>query len=142
MTTAAKDGIPGLIVEAGGLGPAFSPETVADAAERLRNVLRRLGMLPGAVTDHGAMTFFSNFAWVNTTARRPVPRRGEMRPGVEERRRRRPLLRRARRGGRREQRARTTAIVLAISSWPVMPQRRDPGPYRPRPARGVKECQP
>lgn len=67
LITAAKDGIPGLIVEAGGIGPAFSPETVADAAERLRNVLRHLRMIPEAAIDHGAMTFFSNFAWVNTT---------------------------------------------------------------------------
>jgi uncharacterized protein len=63
----AKAGIPGLIVEAGGLGPAFSMETVADVAQRLRNVLRVLEMLPGAVEQHGAVTFFSNFAWVTAT---------------------------------------------------------------------------
>jgi len=67
LIEAAKLGIPGLIVEAGGVGAGFAPETVADAAERLQNVLRRLGMLPGAVKDHGKLTFFSNFAWCNAT---------------------------------------------------------------------------
>jgi predicted deacylase len=67
MMTAARDGIPSLIVEAGGIGPAFDRATVLDAAERLRNVLRHLGMLPGAVTDYGPLTYFSTFAWVNAT---------------------------------------------------------------------------
>lgn len=67
MIEAAKEGIPGLIVEAGGIGAAFSPETVADSAERLRNVLRHLGLLPGETVDHGGLTTFSNFAWVNAT---------------------------------------------------------------------------
>jgi predicted deacylase len=67
MITAAKNGIPSFIVEAGGIGPAFSPETVADGAERLRNVMRHLGMLAEPATDYGAMTFLSSFAWVNTT---------------------------------------------------------------------------
>jgi predicted deacylase len=77
LIAAARDGIPGLIVEAGGVGPAFSPETVADAAERLRNVLRQIGVLPGEVAIHGKMTFFSNFAWVNAT------RGGLFRPAVK-----------------------------------------------------------
>jgi uncharacterized protein len=63
----AKAGIPGLIVEAGGLGPAFSMETVADVANRLCNVLRRLEMLPGTVQPPGPMTFFSDFAWITAT---------------------------------------------------------------------------
>ncbi len=67
MMTAAKDGIPAFIVEAGGKGPAFTDEIVADATERLRNVLRHLGMLEGAVTDYGAQWHFSNFAWVHST---------------------------------------------------------------------------
>jgi predicted deacylase len=67
MMAAARDGIPSLIVEAGGIGPAFDRATVLDGAERLRNVLRHLGMLPGAVTDYGPLTYFSNFAWVNAT---------------------------------------------------------------------------
>src|SRR4051794_39800155 len=32
LIAAAKEGIPGLIVEAGGIGPAFTPETVEDSA--------------------------------------------------------------------------------------------------------------
>lgn len=67
MVTAAKDGIPSFIVEAGGIGPAFTEETVTDSVERLRNVLRRLEMAPGKVTDYGPLTFFSNFAWVNAS---------------------------------------------------------------------------
>ncbi len=77
LIAAAKDGIPGLIVEAGGIGPAFAPETVTDAAGRLRNVLRHLGALPGKAVDQGPMTFFSNFAWVNAT------RGGLFRPAVK-----------------------------------------------------------
>lgn len=77
MIEAAKQGIPGLIIEAGGIGPAFSPETVADAAERYRNVLRHLGLLPGTTVDHGGLTLFSNFAWVNAT------RGGLFRPAVK-----------------------------------------------------------
>jgi uncharacterized protein len=67
MMTAAKDGIPAYIVEAGGKGPAFTPDAVADGAERLANVLRHLEMAPGAVTDYGPLTYFSNFAWVMST---------------------------------------------------------------------------
>ena len=67
MMTAAKDGIPALIVGAGGKGSAFDDKVVKDGAERLRNVMRRLGMLKGAVTDHGKLFFFSNFAWVTAT---------------------------------------------------------------------------
>jgi len=67
MMTAAKDGIPAFIVEAGGKGPAFSEEHVQDGAERLRNVMRHLGMLRGAVTDYGKQWHFSNFAWVHAT---------------------------------------------------------------------------
>ena len=120
LTTAAKDGIPGLIVEAGGLDTAFSPETVADAAERLRNVLRRLEMLPGAATDYGTMTFFSNFAWVNTT------RGGLFRAAVKCGQ----ALKKGDVVGRyydahgemvEESRSPHDGIVLAISSWPVMP---------------------
>jgi|RhiMethySRZTD1v2_1073278.scaffolds.fasta_scaffold00115_42 predicted deacylase len=120
MITAAKNGIPSLIVEAGGIGPAFSPETVEDAAERLGNVLRRLHMLPGPVTDHGAMTFFSNFAWVNTT------RGGLFRPAVK-------CGQPVEKGdvvGRyydlhgelvEEGRAPASGIVLAINNGPLMP---------------------
>ncbi|HXJ84203.1 MAG TPA: succinylglutamate desuccinylase/aspartoacylase family protein [Candidatus Methylomirabilis sp.] len=64
MMAAARDGIPSLIVEAGGKGPAFTVEVVTEVVERLRNVLRHLGMLSGKVADHGPLTYFSNFAWV------------------------------------------------------------------------------
>lgn len=67
MITAAGDGIPALIVEAGGRAHFFTDETVADGAERLANVMRHLGMLEGEVTDHGPLNFFSEFAWINST---------------------------------------------------------------------------
>jgi predicted deacylase len=64
MMAAAKDGIPALIVEAGGRGPAFTAALVAEVVERLHNVMRALGMSRGPVADHGRLTYFSNFAWV------------------------------------------------------------------------------
>lgn len=64
MMAAAADGIPSLIVEAGGMGPAFTPDIVKDGAERLRNVARRMRVLAGAVKDYGSLTLFSNFDWV------------------------------------------------------------------------------
>lgn len=67
MMTAAGDGIPAFIIEAGGKGPAFDDEIVKDAAERLRNVMRHLQMLNGTVTDYGRQFNFSNFAWVHST---------------------------------------------------------------------------
>ena len=120
LIAAAKEGIPGLIVEAGGIGPAFSPETVADAAGRLKNVARKLGMLPGAVADHGKLTFFSNFAWVN------APRGGLFRPVVK-------CGQRIEKGevvGRYydlhgehvdDAKAPTSGIVLAVNAGPLMP---------------------
>lgn len=67
MMTAARDGIPSYIVEMGGKGPAFTPALVKEGAERLANVARHLKMLPGEVTDHGPLTYFSNFAWVHSS---------------------------------------------------------------------------
>jgi predicted deacylase len=67
MMAAARDGIPSLIVEMGGIGPAFERETVQEGAERLRNVMRHLGMVPEPAREHGPLTYFSNFAWVNAT---------------------------------------------------------------------------
>lgn len=64
MMTAAKDGIPGYIIERGGKGPAFTRDAVVDGAERLRNVMRHVGILDGPVTDYGPLTYFSNFHWV------------------------------------------------------------------------------
>ncbi|MGE0798605.1 MAG: succinylglutamate desuccinylase/aspartoacylase family protein [Lautropia sp.] len=120
MTEAAKAGIPGLIVEAGGIGPAFSPETVADSAERFRNVLRHLGLLSGKVVEHGRLTLFSNFAWVNAT------RGGLFRPAIKcgERVAEGQIV------GRyydvygdlaEEAKSPFSGIVLAIAGGPVMP---------------------
>lgn len=67
MMTAAADGIASFIVECGGKHRAFTDEAVADAADRLRNVARALGMLDGPVADQGPITFFSNFEWVTGT---------------------------------------------------------------------------
>ena len=67
MIAAARDGIPSLIVEMGGINGAFDGETVQEGAERLRNVMRNLGMLSGPPTEHGPLTYFSNFAWVSAT---------------------------------------------------------------------------
>jgi predicted deacylase len=67
MIAAARDGIPSLIVEMGGIVAAFERETVLEGAGRLRNVLRHLGMLAETPTEHGPLTYFSNFAWVNAT---------------------------------------------------------------------------
>jgi uncharacterized protein len=67
MTTAAQDGIPTLIVEAGGIGPAFDMATVEDAAGRLQNMMRALGMLDGTVTEYGPFNYFTTFAWCCAT---------------------------------------------------------------------------
>ncbi|MEJ8573526.1 succinylglutamate desuccinylase/aspartoacylase family protein [Microbaculum marinum] len=67
ITTAAQDGIPTLIVEAGGIGPAFEMSTVEDAGGRLQNVMRALGMLEGEVTEYGPFNYFTTFAWCCAT---------------------------------------------------------------------------
>lgn len=120
LIEAAKHGIPGLIAEAGGIGANFAPETVEDGAERLLNVLRRIEVLPGPAVDHGKMTFFSNFAWVNAT------RGGLFRPAVK-------CGQKISKGdivGRyydvhgelvEESKSPFTGIVLAIAAGPVMP---------------------
>lgn len=64
---AARRGVASFLVECGGKNRAFTDEKVADAVERLRNVLRALGMQAGAVTDYGPLNYFSNFAWVTAT---------------------------------------------------------------------------
>ena len=92
MIAAARDGIPSLIVEMGGIGPAFERETVLEGAERLRNVLRHLGMLAGAPTDHGPLTYFSNFAWVNATRGGLFERAVQCGERVDKGTLRRPLL--------------------------------------------------
>jgi predicted deacylase len=120
LIEAAKQGIPGLIIEAGGIGSAFSPETVADSAERFRNVLRHLEMLPGVAIDHGGLTLFSNFAWVNAT------RGGLFRPAVKcgSRIAKGELVGRYYDGfGDLVEEAKSpfAGIVLAIAAGPVMP---------------------
>ena len=77
MMTAGGDGIPAYIIEAGGLGSSFDMEIVADVTERLRNLARSIGILPGEVTDYGPLTTFSNFHWAN------APRGGLFRPCVK-----------------------------------------------------------
>lgn len=67
MMTAAQLGIPGFIVEAGGKGAAFNRHTILDGAERMRNVLRRLGILAGEVIHYGNIAKFSNFAWITAS---------------------------------------------------------------------------
>src|SRR5262249_20566218 len=64
MMTAARDGIPSLIVEAGGKGPAFTAALGTEGVERVRNGMGHLGMRSGQAADHGPLTYFSNFAWV------------------------------------------------------------------------------
>jgi predicted deacylase len=64
MMQAAKDGIASYIVECGGKVRAFTDDAVLDAAERLRNAMRAVGMLDGKVKDHGRLYYFSTFAWV------------------------------------------------------------------------------
>lgn len=77
LMTAGADGIAAMIVEAGGKGPAFDQDTVTDGAERLRNVMRELGILDGAVTDYGPIADFDSFAWVH------APRGGLFSPAVK-----------------------------------------------------------
>ncbi len=75
--TAASEGIPSMIVEAGGKGPAFTREKVEDGAERLRNVMRAAGLLEGDVTDYGPIADFDRFDWVS------APRGGLFQPMVK-----------------------------------------------------------
>jgi predicted deacylase len=67
MMTAAKDGIASYLVECGGRNRSFTDEAVLDAAERLRNVTRALGILEGKVADYGPLTYFSDFDWVTAS---------------------------------------------------------------------------
>jgi predicted deacylase len=77
MMTASADGIPSFIVEAGGIVDTFTREIVDDVAERLRNIARSIGILPGEVTKYGPLTIFSNFHWCN------APRGGLFKPAVK-----------------------------------------------------------
>lgn len=63
LMSAGREGIPGFLAEAGGMGSNFSKETVLEAAERLRNIGRSIGLISGPVTEYGALTTFSDFFW-------------------------------------------------------------------------------
>jgi predicted deacylase len=118
---AAERGVPSYIVEAGGIGPAFTQATVDDAAERFRNLGRAIGLLDGKVTQYGPLTTFSNFAWVN------APMGGLFRPAVKCGQ---PITKgdlvgvfHDTRGDLRgEARAPESGVVLAIHPGPLMPQ--------------------
>jgi predicted deacylase len=77
MMCAGGDGIPSYLVEAGGLDDSFTRATVEDVAERLRNVSRAIGLLPGKVTKYPPLTTFSNFHWATS------PHGGLFRPKVK-----------------------------------------------------------
>jgi predicted deacylase len=121
MMAAGAAGIPSLIIEAGGIGSAFSPETVKEGAERLRNVARRIGLLGEKVVDHGKLTLVSNFAWCKAAHGglfKPAVRCGQ------------PI----KKGGVvgmffnthgekvADERAPATGVVLAINPGPLLPQ--------------------
>jgi len=77
---AAKRGIPGIIVESGGYGPAFDRHLVEEGAAKLADVARQLGILPGAAPKNGPFTYLGDFAWINAPRGglyRPVLRGGE-----------------------------------------------------------------
>lgn len=121
MMAAGDDGIPCFLVEAGGIGPAFTMDTVRDSARRLMNVARALKMLPGKVEDHGPLTLFSNFAWCN------APHGGLFQPAVKCGQ---PIKKGALVGTYfdtagdviGEARAPASGVVLAIHPGPMMPQ--------------------
>ncbi|MFI5013016.1 MAG: succinylglutamate desuccinylase/aspartoacylase family protein [Hyphomicrobiales bacterium] len=119
MMTAAQDGIASYIVECGGKNRAFTDDAVSDAVERLRNVLRALNMLEGAVTDHGPLTYFSNFDWVTASQGGLFERSVRCGDRIEKG----SVIGRyydAYGNGRGEAKAPNAGIVLAIHSGPVM----------------------
>ncbi|MGG5822721.1 succinylglutamate desuccinylase/aspartoacylase family protein [Falsiroseomonas sp. HW251] len=121
MMTAGADGIPAFIVEAGGIGGTFSMEIVKEAAERLRNVARAIGLLDGAVADHGPLTLFSNFHWAT------APRGGIFAPTVKCGQRVEKgdvvgLYRTLHGDPDGEARAPASGIVLACHPGPIIPQ--------------------
>ncbi len=67
MMAAAKAGIASFIVECGGKNRSFTDDSVADAVDRLHNVLRALGIEEGMIAAQAPMNFFSNFEWVTAT---------------------------------------------------------------------------
>ncbi len=77
MMSAAADGIPSYIIEAGGISTAYREDTIVEATERLRNLGRAIGLLAGPVTDYGPLTLFTNFHWATS------PHGGIFRPAVD-----------------------------------------------------------
>ena len=66
LMTAGREGIPGFLIEAGGMNANFDRATVLDVAERLRNIGRAIGLLPGQVTAYPPLTTFSDFHWATS----------------------------------------------------------------------------
>lgn len=121
LMSAGREGIPGFLVEAGGMGANFSRETVLDVAERLRNLGRAIGLLQGPVTDYGGLTTFSDFFWAT------APRGGLFRANV----RCGEAIQQGERIGTYydvfgdedgEATAPRSGIVLAIHTGPIIPQ--------------------
>ncbi len=136
MMTAARDGIPSLIVEAGGKGPAFTVELVTEVVERMRNVMRHLGMLSGSSDRARAAHLLLELRLGPRRAGWPVPARGPMRRDAEGRHRARPLLRSlgpADRGGAESPRWRGARDPPR----PAHDERRDARAHRARSAGGV-----
>jgi predicted deacylase len=73
---AARHGIPGIIVEAGGKGTEFDDALVADASRRLLDLARHLGIVAGTPAPPGRAIYISDFAWYRAT------RGGLFRPAV------------------------------------------------------------
>jgi len=121
MMAAGAAGIPALIIEAGGIGPAFTPETVREGADRLRNVARQVGVLAEKVVDHGRLTLVSSFAWCKSA------HGGLFKPAVR-------CGQPVKKGGVigtffdthgekvADERAPATGVVLAINPGPLLPQ--------------------
>jgi predicted deacylase len=73
LMAAGREGIPGFLVEAGGIGPAFSRETVRYVAERLRNVARAIGAASLSGDQVSTADHVLEFQLGYHTARRFVP---------------------------------------------------------------------
>jgi uncharacterized protein len=65
FSVVGNDGVPGVIVEAGGVGNAFTPEMVREGVDGILNVLRSLKMLPGAPAYAPEYREMSSFAWLH-----------------------------------------------------------------------------
>jgi len=65
FSVVGRDGVPGVIVEAGGAGNAFSAQLVRDGADGIVNVMRALKMLPGAHALLPEYREMPGFAWLH-----------------------------------------------------------------------------